>query len=83
MGRHPLWRARSCIAGETYRLAVGEASQLRWCGRTEKQHTGYTIDRKLLEHIGGSREVVAVVAVEQWHEEVQLENVSSAARSSG
>src|ERR1700749_1827304 len=68
VGRHPLRRARPRIAGEPYRLASREASQLSCSGSTKKKHARYAIAGELLEHIGRSGEVVAVVTVEERHE---------------
>ncbi len=62
---HPLRRAGPRIAGKTNRLAMREAGQLRGLRLRQEENARNSVDSELFEYIGRTREVVAVVAVEQ------------------
>ena len=67
MRRHPLRRARAAIASNADCLNAWELREVRRTGRPNEKRCRYAIRPQLFEHVGRTRKIVAVEAVEDLH----------------
>src|SRR3546814_14139489 len=79
IGVHPRLCPAAPVAGKADRARLGKARAQRGVGRAQEQHRGYAALGKLLENVGRSGEVVAVISVERCHPP----NAATASRNSG
>src|SRR5690348_7094869 len=62
---HPLRRAAAALAGNPHRLTVCKLPAVLLRGYAGEEHAAHAGKRQRLEHIGGAREIIAVVGVKR------------------